>query len=506
MSEILEGKSEAIEAAIKAERKSPERLNAMAAERYYDYDHDIRDNRIFYINDNDQLVEDKYASNIKIPHPFFTEIVDQAVSTELSNPVELKTDDEIYQALLDEYWDADTHLFLQEMLEGTSKKGKEYAYVRQLPGDEDESRITFQVSDSLGTFEVLDDSGDVIAIVRYYTKTLMRGDKPTEVDHCEVWTTDTVTFYLKNEDGKWIENPDKAPNPRAHIMAEQTDDETGDKVLLGKGYGRIPFFKLKNNKKEKTDLEPIKELIDDYDLMNAFMSNDLQDYRGAIYVTKGFQGDDLSKLRMNVRGKGAVNVDEDGEFNLETYNIPTEGRVKKMELDKRNIYKFGMAFDSTAITDSGGNVTNVQILAGYSLLMMKLNKKETYLRTLIDWMLELITEDINRRYNTDYNHRDIDVIIERETMANREENANIDKTEQETKQLQLTMIMDVAMFLPQEKVLREICNILELDWEEVQKLLLEQMALPSLQGVGDEDDEAEPVGDGDRGDLPEGAE
>lgn len=138
--------------------------------------------------------------------------------------------------------------------------------------------------------------------------------------------------------------------------------------------------------------------------------------------------------------------------------------------------------------------------------MMKLNKKETYLRTLIDWMLELITEDINRRYNTDYNHRDIDVIIERETMANREENANIDKTEQETKQLQLTMIMDVAMFLPQEKVLREICNILELDWEEVQKLLLEQMALPSLQGVGDEDDEAEPVGDGDRGDLPEGAE
>lgn len=489
MSAILNGDSKAIDTAINQEKQSNKREQATIAEQYYDYEHDILSNTIYYLNDNDQLVEDEFASNIRIPHPFFTEIVDQGVSTELSKPVELNTDDEIYTGYLEEYWGTETHLFLQEMVEGASKKGKEYAYIRQTAGTPETSRITFQVSDSLQTFEVIDETGDVIAVIRYYTKDLIRKDKVQEVDHCEVWTKEGVMFYVKNEEKEWIVNTNISPNPRPHILGEKADEETGEKIQLGKSYGRIPFFKLKNNKKEKTDLEPIKELIDDYDLMNAFMSNDLQDYRGAIYVTKGYQGDDLSKLRLNVKSKGVIGVDSDGDFDMKTYNVPVEGRIKKMETDKKNIYKFGMAFDSTAISDSQGNVTNVQIMAGYSLLMMKLNKKEAYLRTLIDWMLELVTEDINRRYGANFDHRDIEVTIHRELMINKEENATIEKTEAETKQIKLAAVLDIAAYLPQEKILHEICDILELDWEEVKQMLIEEVALPSLVGVGDEGDE-----------------
>lgn len=493
MLDVLNGDTQALASVIEADKVSREKKKARTAQRYYDYEHDILDNQIYYINDNDQVVEDEFASNIKIPHPFFTEIVDQGVSTELSNGVELETEDETFQLYLEEYWDEEVQLFLHEMTEGASIKGKEYAYVRQMAGDPQTSRITFQVSDSLNTFEITDESGDEVGIVRYYTKPLLRDDQMTDVEHAEVWTEEDVTFYRMNKDGEYELNTDVNPNPRKHILAEKKD-ENGETVLLGKSYGRLPFKKLKNNKKEKTDLEPIKELIDDYDLMNAFMSNNLQDYSGAIYVTKGFPGDDLNKLRQNIKGKGVLNVDEDGEFDMKTYNIPVDGRVKKMELDKRNIYKFGMAFDSTAISDNGGNVTNVQILAGYSLLMMKLNKKEAYLRTLIDWMLELITEDINRRYDTAYDHTEVKVHIEREVMANRLENAEIEKTEADTKQVRLQALVDVAMFLPQEKVLREICSILELDWGEVEKLLKEEVFLPSLEGVGDEDVPDEQVG------------
>ncbi|WP_423189434.1 phage portal protein [Alkalibacterium sp. f15] len=502
MLDIITGDVKALEQAIEADKHSYDKENAEAAQRYYDYEHDILSNKIYFMNDNEQLVEDKYASNIKIPHPFFTEIVSQSVSTELANGVKLKVEDEEFQVLLEEYWDEDIQLFLQEMLEGASIKGKEYAYVRQLPGEMQTSRISFQVSDSLQTFTITDESGDVVGVVRYYTKPMLRDDKQVEVEHAEVWTSENVTFYLKNKDNAFIINPDKSPNPRSHILAEQKGED-GKPVLLGKSFGRIPFRKLKNNKKEKTDLEPIKELIDDYDLMNAFMSNNLQDYSGAIYVTKGYN-DDVSKLRMNVRSKGGINVDEDGAFDMKTYDIPVDGRVKKMELDKRNIYKFGMAFDSTAISDSSGSVTNVQIMAGYSLLMMKLSKKEAHLKTLIDWMIELITEDINRRYSAAYDHRDIEVIIERETMVNRLENVQIEKTEAETKQLKLTALLDIAMFLPQEKVLREICDIVELDWNEIEAMLLEDVSLPSLQGVGDENGDDEQVGEGDRSDIPEG--
>lgn len=40
---------------------------ARVAERYYDADHDIRNNRIFYIDDHGGLKEDTFASNVKIP-------------------------------------------------------------------------------------------------------------------------------------------------------------------------------------------------------------------------------------------------------------------------------------------------------------------------------------------------------------------------------------------------------------------------------------------------------
>ena len=52
---------------------------AKIGQSYYEGDHDIRQYRIFFINAEGQLQEDKTKSNIKISHPFFTEQVDQAV-------------------------------------------------------------------------------------------------------------------------------------------------------------------------------------------------------------------------------------------------------------------------------------------------------------------------------------------------------------------------------------------------------------------------------------------
>ena len=57
---------------------------ARMGQRYYEADHDIRQYRIFYVNADGQVQEDKTKSNIKISHPFYTELVDQAVQYMLS--------------------------------------------------------------------------------------------------------------------------------------------------------------------------------------------------------------------------------------------------------------------------------------------------------------------------------------------------------------------------------------------------------------------------------------
>ena len=63
---------------------SQRKLQARTGMRYYDAEHDIKDCRLFFYNSDGQLVEDTTRANVKIPHPFFTELVEQAAQYILS--------------------------------------------------------------------------------------------------------------------------------------------------------------------------------------------------------------------------------------------------------------------------------------------------------------------------------------------------------------------------------------------------------------------------------------
>ena len=254
-------------------------------------------------------------------------------------------------------------------------------------------------------------------------------------------------------------------------------DEKG--TVYERSMNTVPFYRLSNNKKEHTDLEPIKALIDDYDLMACFLSNNLQDFSEAIYVVRGFRGDDLSKLRQNIKAKKTVGVGSDGGVDVQTINIPVEARKTKLEIDKDAIYKFGMAFDSTQIGD--GNITNVVIKSRYALLDMKANKAEVRLRAMLKWINEMIVADINRRFNKKYNAKDIEINIVRETMVNENDIVEIEKLEAETRQLIIETILSVAPRLGDDEVLKLICEQFDLDWEDIQLSLEEQEFSSGLQ-------------------------
>ena len=66
------------------DRVSKRKLLAREGLRYYEGEHDIKGYRIFFINANGVLQEDLTKSNIRICHPFFTELVDQEVQYLLS--------------------------------------------------------------------------------------------------------------------------------------------------------------------------------------------------------------------------------------------------------------------------------------------------------------------------------------------------------------------------------------------------------------------------------------
>ncbi len=480
LSEDVKIIASALKAAIDKDRKSTSKREAETGIRYYNHENDIMNNRIFYVDDEGVLREDKYASNVRIPHGFFPEIVDQKTQYLLSNPVEYETENEELKEYLAEYYNSEFQVVLQELVEGSSQKGFEYVYARTNAED----RLCFQVADSLNVFGVYNEYNELQRICRHYITEIEKDGETVDIHHAEVWTDQNVYFFVA-EDNKDYELDKSEPiNPRPHVLAVDSESES----LLQRSYGQIPFYRLSNNKQETTDLKPIKALIDDYDLMNCFLSNNLQDFAEAIYVVSGFQGDDLSKLRQNVKSKKVVGTGSDGGLDVKTVTIPTEGRKTKMEIDKENIYKFGMAFDSTQVGD--GNITNIVIKARYTLLNMKANKTEARLRALLEWMNKLVIDDINRRYTKAFDPTEVSFTFTREVMVNETDIVNNEKTEAETRKIILESILQVAPRLDDDNVLRLICEQFDLDWEDVKEALEEAEYTKGLSDNTDEEETA----------------
>ena len=332
---------------------------ARVGERYYEGEHDILRYRLFYYDANGEIQEDKTRSNIKISHPFFTELVDQQAQYMLNGDTFIKSDIPELQEELDKVFTDDFTMELTETITSTITKGFGYMYCYKDSND----NFRFENADAMGVVEVrAKDTDDNCRYVIYWYI-----DKNTKVNkkikRIQVWDDKQIYFYTQADDGAIVEDDTEEYNPRPHIVYRNNND---DESLYYDTLGFIPFFRLDNNKKQQSALKPIKALIDDYDLMACGLSNNIQDSAEAYFVVSGFQGDNLDELITNIKTKKHIGVDVGGGVDVKTVEIPYQARATKLALDETNIYRFGMGFNSAQIGD--GNITNVVIKSRYALL------------------------------------------------------------------------------------------------------------------------------------------
>lgn len=456
---------------------SKTKRRAKKGKDYYSAKHDILDYRVFYFNSDGQLVEDTTRSNIKISHAFYTELIDQKTSYLLSG-FDVYSEEEQLNTELQIYFNDNFKSELAEVVENTSKIGFSYMYA-QLGKD---FRTHFKYADGLGIVEVINPlTEETDYIINYYTKRIDE-IKNKKVIAVEVYDKEQ-TFYYIIKDNKLDIDISKAINPRPHKVWKEI--ENNNIKVKGDKFGFIPFFRLDNNEDKYSDLRPIKALIDDYDLMSCGLSNNLQDVAEGIYVVKGFQGNDFNELQNNIRVKKMIGVGEQGDLDIKTISIPYEARKAKLELDEKNIYRFGMGFNSSQTGD--GNITNIVIKSRYALLDLKCDKMERRLRSFLQSILEIILNEINDKYKTNYSQKDIVLEFTRKVMANNLDNAEIEKTEAETKQIEINTLLNAVGQLPEEVIIKQICSILELDFDEVQTKLQENISIrKSINELSDE--------------------
>lgn len=451
---------------IDEDKTSERKRLAAIGQRYYEAEHDILNTRLFYYNADGVLKEDKTRSNIKICHPFFTELSDQLSAHLLSfkdNPIRAKEQAEGLQDKLDIYFDNEFWAEIGELVSGAYNKGFDYIYAFKNP----ENRLAFKYADGMGIVEAeakyTSDKRDHI-IYWYVDRVDSEG---YVITHIQDWTDTEVYFYTQsNRDWEIVLDNSIEINPRPHTI--YTDESTGQ--MSGASLGFIPFFRLDNNRKQFSGLKPIKGLIDDYDLMQCGLSNNLADFDTPLHVVTGFQGDNLAELQQNLKTKKIVGLDDEGSVSVQTVDIPYQARQAKAAEDEKNIYRFGMGLNTSGLKDTAAT-TNLAIKAAYALLDMKADKLEIRLKTLLKSILKIVLDEINNENDTDYQLSDIYFEFVRFSMANETENIANEKVKAETKQLEVNTILNVAVNVGDEQTLKAICEVMDWDFEELKSEL-----------------------------------
>lgn len=464
---------------------------ARLGRKYYEGEHDILDYRIFYVDAHGEVREDDSRSNMRISHPYFTELCDQQVQYMLSDSdgYIMAENDKDLQEALDEYFDEDFMGTMHDFLTDVVSLGFGYLYAYA----DEEGRIRFEAADSMGVIEVSAkdcEDGRNHVIYQYFDR-YDRNNRP--IYKVQVWDEEQTWYYVKRSDGTIVEDEEAEENPSPHVSWTGDDGST-----FGEGFGFIPFFRLDNNRKMQSNLNVVKPIIDDYDLVNCGLSNNISDYDNPIYAVTGFQGENLEEMMTKLKAKRVVGLDVDGGIEVKTVDIPYEARKVKLEMDERNIYHFGMGLNSNMVGD--GNVTNVVIKSRYALLDMKCNKLEVRLKKFLRVILDVVLNDINSAKGTDYKQRQVKLEFHREIMTNALDNAQIAKYEAETRETDVNTFLNLRSLIGDEEALRLVCENLDLDYEELKDKIPED-PLTSLSAArsaleGDGGGLSEPSGTG----------
>lgn len=439
---------------IDDDNSSRKKQDAKKGLNYYEARHDIKDYKVYYVNDKGDLVEDTTRSNIKISHPFFTELIDQCAQYMLSgDDYFVKSDNPKLQEELNKYFDDEFKMEINDLITYAKIEGDSYLY-RYI---DEEFKTRFKFADGLNVIEVPSkyaSDGEDHVIYRYVD----RKEKDKDVIKIQVWSTTEIRFY-KMTDNQIVEDDEVEINPRPHIIYAEGEQKYYDT------FGDIPFVRLDNNRKRTSDLFVVKDLIDDYDLMACGLSNNLQDVAEGIYVVKGWQGDSLDELTQSVKVKKQVSVGEGGDLDIKTIQVPYQARVAKMEEDEKNIYRFGMGLNTSLIGE--GNATNYILKSRYALLEMKCKKIEANLKRLMKKVINIVLDEINKNNQTDYKYSDVWVEFKREVMTNALDNAQIEQVNAQTEQIRITTLLSLANVLDQDTVLKELCNVLDIEYESI---------------------------------------
>jgi SPP1 family phage portal protein len=428
---------------IESDAKTPAKVNMANGVRYYDAQHDILRHRNTYFLDGVEQT-DTAKSNARIPHPFHRILVDQKIAyligkplvmgvaepdiedPEAPTPAEQKAQgaaDEFRERLLDQIGNHFDDL-LNEWAKGACNKGVEWLH--------------FYVDEDGGLQYCLVPAEQVIAVydtqyqqrlmyvVRFYVYDIV--SEQGEVNQrykVEWWSKDAVEYWQQQLDGVFVHDPFYEQNPAPHWSNFNTH-QPGKKEPHG--WGRPPFVRLDNNGDARTDLEPVKPLIDAYDMVKSGWANDLVDFQELVYVLRGYaplsaelkEGlSELAAFTKNLKTQKVISVSSEGGVDTLSAEIPVEAKEKFLALTRKEIFFFGEGVDVDA--DAIQSPSGIALKFLYTSLDLKASRLERKFKKALTDFMYFVVQHINDTEGTAYDYTEVTFTFNKSVIFNEKE-------------------------------------------------------------------------------------
>lgn len=416
-------------------------------QRYYCGKHDIfqkdfrvsriteeKNNEIFSNSENSERIvnfNNPNRSNHHNINVFHKILVDQKVSYIASREptITVKGADKDltlkeYEKALISFADENFNECIQELIIGASNKGFESIHIYY----DENGKFCYSIVPAEELIIFLDEKyqKEVEQVIRYYYINVVKDGRKYKRRKVEWWTKEDVTYYVEKDENLFIKDTSFDYNPSPHWWDIELLNNM-EKNRVPHSWGCVPFIILKNNPYMTTDLEPIKGLIDAYDLISSDGVNNLLDLVDLYWVIEGYGGETASAIVKKLQINKAVNIsDSSGSIEAKQVELPLQGRLNYLNMLRRDIFHFGMGVD-VDIEKFGNAPSGVSLKFRYTLLDLKAENMISKLKMVIKKLLWYFTEDLNRRYISNFDSSLVNVTINKSVITNDVEIVNMIK-------------------------------------------------------------------------------
>lgn len=370
-----------IKSEISTWESSDKRKNMITGDKYFKGKMTIDDKLREKIGEGGRLEEDKLVSNQKLKHLFVKKLVRQKVGYLLSEKMQVESENESYNLILDSLFNNNFHKLLKNLMSDSINKGITWLY----PYIED-NKLKFQRMDSTEIIPMWKDKEHtrLDGVIRVYEQ--------EEYEGIEVKTKKRVEFYTDKGIERWILEGNELiddidmieKHGNSHIQAISEDGK-----VEGINWVKVPFVYFKYNDNEQPLIEMIKSLIDDYNLQRSLNSDMLLDTPNEIMHVRNYDGEDPGEFRKNLALYRTAFTSDDGDVENINVVINTQAYESHIKTTRKDIFEFGGGVDTN--TDKFGNSpSGIALEILYQDLDLDCNDIETEFQASLEYLLFFI--------------------------------------------------------------------------------------------------------------------